>query len=203
MNCSVCTILLFKLHVIFVSRLFNSNQRKWVIIDQQYSPMMFMAKAMSFSKIYRTTTPKTLKLLTSVCQQWWLYRLGIVADLWYKNKAYKSLYFTTNCTQKLNSKWTNCCMQMTTYVANLICLHYYKEHLLRQKKLQLHRPGIEPGPPAWQASILPLNHRCLLDILQFHVYQCVYFICKILKMFKFKFKFLFKTCFNSSFNFSC
>ncbi|KAK6746117.1 hypothetical protein RB195_012307 [Necator americanus] len=25
----------------------------------------------------------------------------------------------------------------------------------------LHRPGIEPGPPAWQASILPLNHRCV------------------------------------------
>nr|pir hypothetical protein C30E1.1 - Caenorhabditis elegans [Caenorhabditis elegans] len=25
---------------------------------------------------------------------------------------------------------------------------------------ELHRPGIEPGPPAWQASILPLNHRC-------------------------------------------
>ena len=25
----------------------------------------------------------------------------------------------------------------------------------------LHRPGIEPGPPAWQARILPLNHRCL------------------------------------------
>ena len=24
----------------------------------------------------------------------------------------------------------------------------------------LHRPGIEPGPPAWQARILPLNHRC-------------------------------------------
>ena len=23
----------------------------------------------------------------------------------------------------------------------------------------LRRPGIEPGPPAWQASILPLNHR--------------------------------------------
>ena len=27
-------------------------------------------------------------------------------------------------------------------------------------KPKLHRPGIEPGPPAWQASILPLNHRC-------------------------------------------
>ena len=28
----------------------------------------------------------------------------------------------------------------------------------------LHRPGIEPGPPAWQASILPLNHRCCLNL---------------------------------------
>ena len=27
----------------------------------------------------------------------------------------------------------------------------------------LHRPGIEPGPPAWQASILPLNHRCMYN----------------------------------------
>jgi hypothetical protein len=31
--------------------------------------------------------------------------------------------------------------------------------ILRFKK-GLHRPGIEPGPPAWQASILPLNQRC-------------------------------------------
>ena len=30
--------------------------------------------------------------------------------------------------------------------------------LLWKKSLQ--RPGIEPGPPAWQASILPLNQRC-------------------------------------------
>ena len=29
----------------------------------------------------------------------------------------------------------------------------------------MHWPGIEPGPPAWQARILPLNHQC------FHV-QC-------------------------------
>ena len=28
------------------------------------------------------------------------------------------------------------------------------------KGTRLHRPGIEPGPPAWQASILPLNQRC-------------------------------------------
>ena len=26
----------------------------------------------------------------------------------------------------------------------------------------VHRPGIEPGSPAWQASILPLNHRCFV-----------------------------------------
>ena len=26
----------------------------------------------------------------------------------------------------------------------------------------MQRPGIEPGPPAWQARILPLNQRCLL-----------------------------------------
>ena len=29
---------------------------------------------------------------------------------------------------------------------------------------RLHRPGIEPGPPAWQASILPLNQRCLHNV---------------------------------------
>ena len=33
---------------------------------------------------------------------------------------------------------------------------------LLPSKTDLHRPGIEPGPPAWQASILPLNQRCFL-----------------------------------------
>ena len=32
----------------------------------------------------------------------------------------------------------------------------------KRSKKGLHRPGIEPGSPAWQASILPLDHRCLL-----------------------------------------
>ena len=34
----------------------------------------------------------------------------------------------------------------------------------------MHRPGIEPGPPAWQASILPLNQRCrqLLTVIIFN-----------------------------------
>ncbi len=39
----------------------------------------------------------------------------------------------------------------------------------------MHWPGIGPGSPAWQASILPLNHQCLIlipldlsNILTFH-----------------------------------
>ena len=30
----------------------------------------------------------------------------------------------------------------------------------KSAKQSVHRPGIEPGSPAWQASILPLDHRC-------------------------------------------
>ena len=33
--------------------------------------------------------------------------------------------------------------------------------LIRNPLKRMHRPGIEPGSPAWQASILPLDHRCL------------------------------------------
>ena len=29
------------------------------------------------------------------------------------------------------------------------------------KRKRLHRRGIEPRSPAWQARILPLNHQCL------------------------------------------
>ena len=32
----------------------------------------------------------------------------------------------------------------------------------------LHWPGIEPGPPAWQARILPLNHQCLSMVFQLY-----------------------------------
>ena len=34
----------------------------------------------------------------------------------------------------------------------------------RKEKGIVHRPGIEPGPPAWQASILPLNQRCFREV---------------------------------------
>ena len=32
----------------------------------------------------------------------------------------------------------------------------------------MQRPGIEPGPPAWQARILPLNQRCLNPKVSFN-----------------------------------
>ena len=39
-------------------------------------------------------------------------------------------------------------------------------------KQNLQRPGIEPGPPAWQARILPLNQRCLMTRTQnLFIYQ--------------------------------
>ena len=38
----------------------------------------------------------------------------------------------------------------------------------------VHGPGIEPGPPAWQARILPLNHQCCYtDVkLRHHELKC-------------------------------
>ena len=42
---------------------------------------------------------------------------------------------------------------------NLFVTGRIKGIFLKIKTLQ--RPGIEPGPPAWQARILPLNQRCL------------------------------------------
>ena len=33
-------------------------------------------------------------------------------------------------------------------------------HLIRDIIIKLQPPGIEPGSPAWQASIIPLDHGC-------------------------------------------
>ena len=46
-------------------------------------------------------------------------------------------------------------------VLNCISIGYRTKRNTVKKNLCLQRPGIEPGPPAWQASILPLNQRCL------------------------------------------
>ncbi len=49
---------------------------------------------------------------------------------------------------------------------------------LQMPNIELHRPGIEPGPPAWQASILPLNQQCCFNIqinpVWGHLYQILY-----------------------------
>ena len=44
--------------------------------------------------------------------------------------------------------------------------------LPKKNHKNLHRPGIEPGPPAWQASILPLNQRCSLAASRVHT-RCI------------------------------
>ena len=36
----------------------------------------------------------------------------------------------------------------------------------KEQEVEVHWPGIEPGPPAWKARILPLNHQCLREIMQ-------------------------------------
>ena len=38
----------------------------------------------------------------------------------------------------------------------------WEEWMISGEK-KMHWPGIGPGSPAWQASILPLNHQCLLS----------------------------------------
>ena len=42
-----------------------------------------------------------------------------------------------------------------------------------KKDYIVHWPGIEPGPPAWQARILPLNHQCKhILLLIFLIFEC-------------------------------
>ena len=53
-------------------------------------------------------------------------------------------------------------------------MNYVCETKQQKKKNHImHWPGIEPGPPAWQARILPLNHQCKRITLQiFLIFQC-------------------------------
>ena len=48
---------------------------------------------------------------------------------------------------------------MSNYIEINSYIMDYMDQFKKERK-KLHRPGIEPGPPAWQASILPLNQRC-------------------------------------------
>ena len=47
----------------------------------------------------------------------------------------------------------------------------YQEVQFNENELKvMRRPGIEPGPPAWQARIVPLNHRVIDS------YECITYI---------------------------
>ena len=61
-----------------------------------------------------------------------------------------------NCAPK---SCTPCVMRCHCDVS---CFSKHTTTILRPEhsKIIMHWPGIEPGPPAWQASILPLNHQC-------------------------------------------
>ena len=41
----------------------------------------------------------------------------------------------------------------------------YLKIIILVGRQNMHWPGIEPGPPAWQASILPLNHQCFTSFI--------------------------------------
>ena len=52
-------------------------------------------------------------------------------------------------------------LEFKNRIYECIAKKFISGNLEKYLKYSLHRPGIEPGPPAWQASILPLNQRCL------------------------------------------
>ena len=53
---------------------------------------------------------------------------------------------------------TNAMSGVKSQIQSLGVFFFFND--LKKKCLLLHWPGIEPGPPAWQARILPLNHQC-------------------------------------------
>ena len=60
----------------------------------------------------------------------------------------------SGCTTKLsNGRWFD--SGSREYIFNVKNLIFF---IGCMSKLKMHQPGIEPGAPAWQAEILPLNH---------------------------------------------
>ncbi len=47
----------------------------------------------------------------------------------------------------------------------------------KKKQKKMRRPGIEPGPPAWKAGILPLNYRRFLCIDENKPRDVCLFLC--------------------------
>ena len=70
------------------------------------------------------------------------------------NTSFPYISFPQWIKETINNLYLPYLRQEKMYIS--IC--FLKKKLNKEKTL--HRPGIEPGPPAWQASILPLNQRC-------------------------------------------
>ena len=70
----------------------------------------------------------------------------------------------TNC----NDYWFLSYMQsISCWFSKLLCVCWKfnlpSSSVFVDCSKNVHRPGIEPGSIAWQATILPLNHRCLTN----------------------------------------
>jgi hypothetical protein len=70
--------------------------------------------------------------------------------------------------------WRNtlCTYRWWWYVTLTVCIHYvpvlgHNVYItsLQMPKIELHRPGIDPGPPAWQAGTLPKELSTLYEKL--------------------------------------
>ena len=62
-------------------------------------------------------------------------------------------------------------------------VHWTKSRLSREK--YMHRLGVDPGPPACPARILPRNHRCYVIILLFWEKMSCFLNKKIQKKYKY------------------
>ena len=66
----------------------------------------------------------------------------------------------------LSSQVSSLALNMCILFSNVIetqlpkLIDIYYAVMSKYSKKFMHWPGIEPGPPAWQARILPLNHQC-------------------------------------------
>ena len=99
---------------------------------------------------------------------WWLEkRSGCKVSFkmtWWRCKLVLTDFQQTRYTTTIKSvsKYADCILAIScTYLSKNGIRELVEEEFV--KKLQ--RPGIEPGPPAWQARILPLNQRCLMTLL--------------------------------------
>ena len=96
----------------------------------------------------------TLKLFfLEIFRSWFEFR--VVFLLWFNSQ--KTLKNGTKAKLTSPNAWNVCVCNEKKTPNSLDILIYHKKYL--------HRPGIEPGPPAWQASILPLNQRCFLTFV--------------------------------------